>query len=301
MEDLKWYQKHSILITVASIFSIFLLLFIFFGEILISKITINSEDIEIDISENKTVEILYEPLEAHAENIIFYSQNKRIVNFEKDTEKSTETQILGKITPVSEGKTTIYCMSNKRDVKSNIINVTITDNARIEREKQEEERKKQEFLNSIKFIIDEDDMTTEIIKGETSGITIEVEPSNIEDEKIELYSENPEIAEVTSFNTSLASARKFIMFGINGLSEGTTKIYAKIKDTDVKSDEIIVNVIKEQKQELTTSTDNSRTVYITPSGKKYHFDSDCGGKNSFSTTLNQAIKSGKDACKKCAH
>ena len=300
MEDLKWYQKHSLLITVLSILSVFILLFIFFGEILITKITINSEDIEIDISENKTIEILYEPLEANAENIIFYSQNKRIVNFDKDTEKSTETQIFGKITPVSEGKTTIYCMSNKRDVKSNVINITITDKARIEREKQEEERKQQEFLNSIKFIIDEDDTITEIVKGKTSRITIEVEPSSIDEEKIELYSENPEIAEVTSFDTSLASAKKFIMFGINGLSEGTTKIYAKIKDTDAKSSEIIVNVIKEQKQELTTSTDNSRTVYITPSGKKYHFDPDCGGKNSFSTTLNQAIKSGKDACKKCA-
>ena len=49
-----------------------------------------------------------------------------------------------------------------------------------------------------------------------------------------------------------------------------------------------------------TTKDNSRTVYRTPSGKRYHYDPDCGGKNSYSITLNSAISSGLTPCKKCA-
>lgn len=47
-------------------------------------------------------------------------------------------------------------------------------------------------------------------------------------------------------------------------------------------------------------TDSSRTVYITPTGKRYHYRSTCGGKNSTSTTLNNAIARGLTPCKKCA-
>lgn len=41
-------------------------------------------------------------------------------------------------------------------------------------------------------------------------------------------------------------------------------------------------------------------VYRTPSGKKYHFDPNCGGKNSFQITLQQAKNAGLTPCQKCA-
>lgn len=44
----------------------------------------------------------------------------------------------------------------------------------------------------------------------------------------------------------------------------------------------------------------SRTVYITPTGKRYHYRSTCGGKNSYAVTLDQAIAQGFTPCKKCA-
>jgi len=46
--------------------------------------------------------------------------------------------------------------------------------------------------------------------------------------------------------------------------------------------------------------DNSSTVYRTPTGKRYHLDPDCGGKNSKATTLNTAISAGLTPCQKCA-
>ena len=58
----------------------------------------------------------------------------------------------------------------------------------------------------------------------------------------------------------------------------------------------------EPEQETTPSapTQNSRTVYRTPTGKRYHLDPDCGGKNSYATTLDDATAVGLTPCQKCA-
>ncbi len=42
------------------------------------------------------------------------------------------------------------------------------------------------------------------------------------------------------------------------------------------------------------------TVYVTPTGKKYHYSASCAGKNARATTLSAALASGKSACAKCA-
>ena len=41
-------------------------------------------------------------------------------------------------------------------------------------------------------------------------------------------------------------------------------------------------------------------VFVTPTGSRYHFDKDCGGKNSKPTTLEDATKLGYTPCQKCA-
>lgn len=41
-------------------------------------------------------------------------------------------------------------------------------------------------------------------------------------------------------------------------------------------------------------------VYRTPNGKKYHFDAECGGKNSYAVTMADAISAGLTPCAKCA-
>lgn len=48
------------------------------------------------------------------------------------------------------------------------------------------------------------------------------------------------------------------------------------------------------------NTNNSRTVYRAPTGKRYHYISTCGGKNSTATTLKDAIAMGLTPCQKCA-
>lgn len=53
-------------------------------------------------------------------------------------------------------------------------------------------------------------------------------------------------------------------------------------------------------QASTTPEAIGSKVYRTPSGKRYHFDSECGGKNSFETTFEEAASSGLTPCAKCA-
>ena len=44
---------------------------------------------------------------------------------------------------------------------------------------------------------------------------------------------------------------------------------------------------------------NVREVYITPTGKRYHYDPQCGGKNSYKGGINSV--GGRTPCQKCVH
>ena len=45
--------------------------------------------------------------------------------------------------------------------------------------------------------------------------------------------------------------------------------------------------------------DTSKLVYITPTGKRYHFLKSCAGKNATETTITKAQQIGLTGCKKC--
>ena len=61
-----------------------------------------------------------------------------------------------------------------------------------------------------------------------------------------------------------------------------------------------INTNNFSKNNQTTSNEtNGNTVYRTPSGKKYHLSSTCGGKNSYEVSYDDAISSGLTPCKKC--
>lgn len=50
----------------------------------------------------------------------------------------------------------------------------------------------------------------------------------------------------------------------------------------------------------TSSEDSTITVYVTPTGKRYHLNAVCGGKNSKETTMENALAKGLTPCQKCA-
>lgn len=55
-----------------------------------------------------------------------------------------------------------------------------------------------------------------------------------------------------------------------------------------------------QKETTTQKQSSGRTVYVAPSGKKYHYRKDCAGKNARERDLNDVINS-YEPCDKCVH
>lgn len=56
------------------------------------------------------------------------------------------------------------------------------------------------------------------------------------------------------------------------------------------------------KEDNLPETDNKTVsgIYRTPKGKRYHLDAECGGKNSYPVTLEDALSAGLSPCSKCA-
>ncbi len=96
---------------------------------------------------------------------------------------------------------------------------------------------------------------------------------------------------------------------ITPVNPGETYIYIQTKDGSVQSQKLKVIVPNKETDSYDDSDDyyeneeeeqdNSRTVYVTPSGKKYHYSKSCAGKNASETTESSA-KVSRDPCKKCA-
>lgn len=76
------------------------------------------------------------------------------------------------------------------------------------------------------------------------------------------------------------------------------------KETTAKAPTTQLPTLKKTTVKQTTVTEAeeyvSGTVYVTPTGKRYHLDPDCGGKNAHASTLDAALNSGLTPCKKCA-
>lgn len=161
----------------------------------------------------------------------------------------------------------------------------------------------------------------ELTAGEKSEeIYLSVTAKGILDEATVIaYSDNPAVAAVVekAFFDSFT-----LKFRIEAIGTGTAHIWFETADKSVKTPEIKIKVTKRETEptktpetELSTTeniTENvviqtekearttDKTVYITPTGKKYHFSKSCAGKNATPTSL-EAAKRHYDPCKKCAH
>ena len=91
-------------------------------------------------------------------------------------------------------------------------------------------------------------------------------------------------------------------------TEETTEETTSEETTEELTTEIvtdaIVNIVEDETEieyiEHTTEEKNSRTVYITPTGKKYHCSASCAGKNAMARDYDDVAGS-YDPCKKCAY
>ncbi len=99
------------------------------------------------------------------------------------------------------------------------------------------------------------------------------------------------------------------------LSSGTTTItYTKAtsaittqaltSSTKLSSQKNTTVKVAEQKNTTTKTTEKkatktSKTVYVTPTGKKYHYNGNCNGGTYTLDTLDNALKRNLTPCKKC--
>ncbi len=80
--------------------------------------------------------------------------------------------------------------------------------------------------------------------------------------------------------------------------ETTQEIEEPKEESKEESKEEYIEYSKYYEEE--SEKTESKVVYKTPTGKRYHLDPDCGGKNSRETTLEKALAIGLTPCKKCA-
>ena len=131
--------------------------------------------------------------------------------------------------------------------------------------------------------------------GDYKKINFYIYPSKMSEEDIEVVNADETVAKCLIQKMNLVNGKKVITVSIVPQNLGETTLYLQTKDESVKSDEIHVNVSEKAVEE-----DNNRTVYLNYEGSKYHFSSSCAGKSSYESTLNQALKLGKEPCSKCA-
>lgn len=158
-------------------------------------------------------------------------------------------------------------------------------------------------------------------KQKKSFLEIESKKSKLED--LEYCTSDNQIATVQKANDT----GNEIILNIQSIAEGSCKVYVRSASGE-ESNRVFINVVdqerveqeKKEKEEAekqaqreaeaqankysgsqrNTNNTHGEKVYRTPHGKRYHFDSDCGGKNSYQITMDAAISSGLTPCKKCA-
>lgn len=142
-----------------------------------------------------------------------------------------------------------------------------------------------------------------------------IEPSGIEKSDIELVVSDKNLQveiQVSNFNQ-----KTLVIIDIKSQKAGTYSLYLKSVENYIKSNTVYITINEKVDSTPTPPTtpstpttpntptnpsnpeDNSRVVYITPTGKKYHYSQSCAGKNASATTENKAKTAGKTGCKKC--
>lgn len=106
-----------------------------------------------------------------------------------------------------------------------------------------------------------------------------------------------DLKQKTAFGQLVAADGTILASGYNGKLQ--FDLFAKRAADQAEADRIAAEKAVQENQSTSSST-SSRTVYVTPTGSKYHYSSSCNGGSYSATTLDDAISRGLTPCKKCA-
>lgn len=213
---------------------------------------------EVDISETKDFILNVKPIEAAVEKVEIISSNESILKIERNSKEIERGKISFKIIPISEGEVTILARVDDIKTPENMT-IKVIDNARIEREKKQQEEER---------------------------------------ERIDAAKKQAE-AKTASSSAKSNNAQSGVQSSTNNSRKQTNTQSSSSYNSSTNSNSS--NPSSTSKPASSTTNYNGQTVYITPSGKKYHYLSTCGGKNSKPIDLDSAKSSGYEPCKKCVH
>lgn len=115
------------------------------------------------------------------------------------------------------------------------------------------------------------------------------------------YDKNNAIETTSKINTNTTNVLNKTNTSITNINTNETSTSKELESNNSTSINTSTSTKKTTTQSTSATTkDNSRTVYVTPTGKRYHYISTCGGKNSTASTLNKAKARGLTPCQKCA-
>ena len=163
--------------------------------------------------------------------------------------------------------------------------------------------------------------TIQVDLKDTLSIPVAVLEEGADLTQVEFTSSDPNVLTFTYQNMD-----GYLSGVVSPIAEGTAEIYASAGE--VKSQIITVTVIDseriaaeeaakkaaeeeaarkaaeeaaaQQQAQSEASESQGRTVYITPTGKRYHYDNNCNGGTYIPSTMDEALAKGLTPCKKCA-
>lgn len=144
---------------------------------------------------------------------------------------------------------------------SNKIKIRIIDKERIEKEEEEQKSKQEKESQEIETKQENETQKQKVNQGKKT-----------QEQKNKQEKETQEQSKTT-------------MEAQNNNSNSQANVKSQKKKTNSKSN---------------SNNSHGKVVYRTPTGKRYHFDTNCGGKTSYQTTLEDAKMDGSTPCKKCA-
>ena len=179
--------------------------------------------------------------------------------------------------------------------------------------------------NNIKSINLETDLSTALQVPNSKDIVISYEPTNADDvDSIACYVTDADIADLEVKSTADGKITYELIPKAKGkttitctasdyettfnLEVSTSELEAKEAAEESEQERIAAEEKAAQEQaaaeqqaiaeQQAAAQQQERTVYITPSGERYHLDASCGGKNSYQVPISQV--GGRTPCKKCA-
>lgn len=163
--------------------------------------------------------------------------------------------------------------------------------------------------------------TIQVDLKDTLTIPVDVLEEGADLTQVEFTSSDPNVLTFTYQNMD-----GYLSGVVSPIAEGTAEIYASAGE--VKSQIITVTIIDseriaaeeaakktaeeeaarkaaeeaaaQQQAQSEASESQGRTVYITPTGKRYHYDNNCNGGTYIPSTMDEALAKGLTPCKKCA-